>query len=67
MKYITVKEAAEAWGVAPRTVRSWIERGKLPEAQRIGRDWLVPSDAAKPSDRRYVKKPVRNRRKKEPQ
>lgn len=66
-KYITVMQAAEKWGVSPRTVRSWIERDKLPEAERVGRDWLIPEDTQRPADRRYVENPIRNRRKKEPQ
>jgi excisionase family DNA binding protein len=63
---ITTEQAADKWGVARRTVRSWIERGKLPTAQKMGRDWVIPADTPKPADRRYVKNPVRNRRKTAP-
>ncbi len=31
VKYMTVKEAAEALGVSSNTVRAWGESGKLPE------------------------------------
>jgi excisionase family DNA binding protein len=30
-KFLTVKEAAEALGVSPNTVRAWGSNGKLPE------------------------------------
>ncbi len=60
---MTVKQAAELWGVEPITIRMWIKRGKLPEAEKIGRDWIIPSDTPRPDDRRYVEVPIRNRRK----
>jgi len=62
-KYMTTKEAAEVWGVEQRTVLAWINRNKLPSAQKIGRDWMIPKDTPKPVDRRYVENPIRNRRK----
>lgn len=62
--YMTTAEAAERWGVEQRTVQSWITRGKLPGAIKPGHDWLIPADTPKPTDRRYVEQPVRNRRKK---
>jgi excisionase family DNA binding protein len=61
---LTVTQAAEQWGVKPITVRSWIARGKLPDAIKIGRDWMIPADAQRPEDRRYVEAPIRDRRKK---
>jgi excisionase family DNA binding protein len=53
---MTTTQAAQKWGVTTVAVRKWIERGKLPGAQKIGRDWLIPVDTQKPVDRRYTKK-----------
>lgn len=39
-RVITVHEAAELLGAAPRTVRAWIAAGKLPAVQ-VGRVWLL--------------------------
>lgn len=50
---ITTRQAAEKWSVSHVTVRMWILRGKLPEAQKFGRDWLIPIDTPKPKDKRY--------------
>ena len=60
---ITTKQAAEKWEVTHKTVLTWIARGKIPEAQKLGRDWLIPADTTKPIDKRYVDEPIRNRRK----
>jgi excisionase family DNA binding protein len=61
-EYMTTSVAAERWGVEQRTVQSWIARGKLPGAIKPGHDWLIPVGTPKPSDRRYVENPIRNRR-----
>ena len=45
---MTTRSAAAIRGVAPVTVRHWCARGKVPGAIRIGRDWLIPSDARLP-------------------
>lgn len=60
---MTTAQAAEKWGVTLSAVHRWIQRGKLPEAVKIGRDWQIPDETPKPPDRRYVDMPVRNRRK----
>jgi len=60
---MTTAQAAEKWGVGKGTVQQWIARGKLPGAQKVGRDWLIPADTPRPADRRYVDNPIRNRRK----
>jgi len=49
---ITVKEAAEKWGTSVRNVQDLCKRGRIEGAQRIGRDWMIPADASKPSDAR---------------
>lgn len=49
----TTQQAADKWGVSRKTVLAWIARAKLPQAIKMGRDWLIPKDTPKPTDRRY--------------
>lgn len=49
MEYVTVKEYAQAHGVAERTVRNYCVQGKMPGARMVGKTWNIPSDAALPS------------------
>src|SRR3712207_2342819 len=37
---LTVAEAAAALGVAPRTVRRWLQRGRL-GGRKLGQTWVV--------------------------
>lgn len=46
--YISVKQAAEKWGVSDRKVRTLCEKGKIAGAKREGRFWKIPSEAKKP-------------------
>lgn len=45
MKYISVKEWAEAHGVSERTVRNYCAKGKIPGAYLVGKTWNIPADA----------------------
>ena len=56
MMYITVKEAAEKWGISDRRVRILCSEGKIPGAYQEGRTWKIPYDAIRPTDRRYKAK-----------
>jgi len=51
MYRITVKEAAERWGVTVRRVQDLCKRGEIQGALRWGRTWMIPSDATYPSGR----------------
>ncbi len=53
--YITVKEASVKWGISERRIRTLCAEGKIQGAFHEGRSWRIPSDAQKPSDRRYKK------------
>lgn len=55
MDYITVKEAAEKWGITTRRVQVLCGQGKIPGVIRFGNTWAIPKDAVKPADRRYIK------------
>jgi excisionase family DNA binding protein len=50
---MTVKEAAEKWGISDRRVRILCSEGKIPGAFQQGRGWKIPVDAVKPADSRY--------------
>ena len=49
MKLITVKEAAEKWGVTPRRVQWLCNEGRIKGAARFGRAWMIPDHAVLPS------------------
>lgn len=54
--YITVKQAAEKWGISDRRVRVLCSEGKIPGAYQEGRSWKIPYNAPKPTDGRYKNK-----------
>ena len=51
--YMSVKQAAELWGISDRRVRDLCSQGKVEGAVRQGRSWKIPRDAKKPVDGRY--------------
>lgn len=53
MTYMTVQQAAEAWGVTMRQVQSYCNRGRVPGAQKFGSAWQIPAGTPKPEDARY--------------
>lgn len=54
--FITVKQAAEKWGISDRRIRVLCTEGKIPGAFQEGRGWKIPADAEKPADGRYRSK-----------
>ena len=52
MEYMTLKEAAEKWGVTPRRVNYYCAAGRIPGAVKMATIWLIPKDAEKPIDGR---------------
>ena len=52
---ITAAAAAAKWKISPRRVRVLASEGRIPGATKIGRDWMIPKDAAKPTDPRIRK------------
>ena len=61
METISVKEAASRWNLAVRTVPGMCREGKIPGAFRNGRDWKIPVNAERPTDKR-----IKNREKRLP-
>lgn len=62
MNYISVKEAAEKWGINSRRVQLLCNENRIVGAQRVGSYWVIPEDAEKPEDARKkeTKKPIVN-------
>jgi excisionase family DNA binding protein len=54
--FMTVKEAAEKWGISDRRIRVLCSEGKISGAYQEGRGWKIPSNAEKPADGRYKSK-----------
>ena len=52
MDYMTLKEAAEKWGVTPRRVNYYCAGGRIPGAVKMAGVWLLPKTAEKPIDGR---------------
>ena len=42
MDYMTLKEAAEKWGVTPRRVNYYCTAGRIPGAVKMAGVWLIP-------------------------
>lgn len=54
--FMSVRQAAEKWGISDRRVRTLCDEGKISGALKDGRNWKIPTDAVKPSDGRYKSK-----------
>lgn len=52
MEYITVREAAEKWGITERWVQKLCEENRIEGAVRFSRIWMIPKNAKKPADGR---------------
>lgn len=55
MKYMSVKEWSEKFGVSERTARNYCSTGKIDGAYLIGKTWNIPSDALPPSRGKHTK------------
>ena len=49
MKYITIKEASEKWGITERSVRRYCVEGQVVGAIMVNKHFKIPADAEKPS------------------
>ena len=52
MDYMTLKDAAEKWGVTPRRVNYYCAGGRIHGAVKMAGVWLIPKTAEKPIDGR---------------
>lgn len=42
MNLLTTAAAAARLGVPRSTVQDWCQKGRFPNATKIGRDWMIP-------------------------
>ena len=59
--YMTLKEAAEKWGIGDRRINTVCLEGRIEGASKIGNLWVIAVDTPKPDDNRiksgkYIKK-----------
>ena len=52
MKYLSITQTAERWGISTRRIQILCGEGRVPGAIRIGTVWGIPEDAEKPADAR---------------
>ncbi len=50
--FITVKDAAEKWGISTRRVQILCAQDRIKGAYRFGKSWMIPSNAVLPNARR---------------
>ena len=55
MEYMTVKETAQKWQISDRRVRILCSEGKIPNAVKEGRSYMIPKETVKPADGRSRK------------
>lgn len=56
MKYISVSEFAQRYGISERTARNYCALDKIEGAYLVGKTWNIPEDAELPSRRGRAKK-----------
>lgn len=49
MKYYSVREIAQKWGLSERAVRNYCAQGRIPDAFLTGKTWNIPENAEKPA------------------
>ena len=59
-EYMTIKDAAQKWGIGERRINTLCKEGRIEGAVKFGNSWAIPSASTKPTDRRiksgrYVK------------
>lgn len=53
--YKSVSHFSKEWNISERRIRVLCQRGRIPGAIKIGRNWSIPEDAIKPFDDRFKK------------
>lgn len=52
MKFLSTKQTSEKWGISPRRIQTLCASNRISGAMRVGKAWIIPSDAEKPKDAR---------------
>ena len=59
MDYISIKEAADKWGVSDRHVRRYCNEGKIKGAIVEDGVWIIPENASKPAAKSRANVPIK--------
>ena len=51
-EYMTIKQAAQKWGIGERRINTLCQEGRIEGAVKFGKSWAIPADAKKPIDLR---------------
>ncbi|MCD8286556.1 MAG: N-6 DNA methylase [Clostridia bacterium] len=54
VKYMTVKEASDKFGMSVRIIQQLCEAARIEGAQRVGGRWIIPGNAPKPVARLFM-------------
>ncbi len=57
MDYLSASEMGKRWNLSRRRVSVLCSEGRIPGAQKIGGNWMIPSDAEQPRDARFGRSP----------
>ena len=65
MKYLSIRETSEKWGLSIRRIQTLCTTDRIKGATRIGYMWVIPENAVKPKDARvksgkYIKGKIDN-------
>lgn len=52
MEYISIRDISEKWNMKERKVTAFCREGRIAGARKIGKTWMIPSDALMPLDKR---------------
>lgn len=60
MRYFSISQMSDKWGISQRRIRTLCIEGRIEGAFKMGAYWSIPEDAEKPKDERiksgkYVK------------
>lgn len=61
MTQVSVKIIAKKWSCEERQVTRWCREGRILGAERVGKEWLLPEDSIKPTDKRTKEANIKNK------
>lgn len=65
MEFITVRDAAQMWGISERLVQKYCAGGRIDGAKKAGTSWVIPAGTLKPGDPRRERDALPAHRKKQ--
>lgn len=52
MRYMSIKQVSEKWGISVRRIQVLCSEGRIASTIKIGSYWTILEDANKPTDKR---------------